>query len=239
MRKPFKRPDMAERNKQRMKNYDGIQFNNVTVLKRDHLDEKGKYWFLCRCGCGKEFQIRGSEIGRIKSCGCKTNEILSDKQKTHGESKTRLYGVWRRMIERCYRVKHKSYKDYGGRGITVCDEWKNSYEEFRKWSVQNGYDKNAGYMECTLDRIDVNGNYEPSNCRWISMKKQCNNKRNNNILSYNGETHTMSEWAEITGINVHTLWRRQKRGWDDEKIITAPLRMTKRSRKAGDADGGV
>lgn len=227
MRKPFKRPDMAERNKQRMKNYDGMRFHNFVVIKRDHQDDKGLYWFLCKCDCGKRFLVRGGDLKNTKSCGCMTREYMSRSAKTHGESKTGLYSIWHHMIERCYKPYNKSYADYGGRGITVCPEWRNDYVAFRDWALRNGYDNDARFMECTLDRIDVNGNYEPSNCRWVSMKEQCNNRRNNKFLTYNGETHTMSEWAEIIGIHVDTLWRRQKRGWDDEKIITTPLRMKK------------
>lgn len=222
---------IAEKNKQKRESICGKRFNYFTVLNVDHFDEDKQSWFLCRCDCGKEFLIRGACIKKQKSCGCMTNKMLSDARKTHGESKTKLYDVWHLMKERCYRKGHKSYPDYGGRGIIVCDEWKNDYTAFRDWALRNGYDENAGYMECTLDRVDVNGNYEPSNCRWVSMKKQCNNRRNNNWLSYNGETHTMSEWAEITGIAFDTLWRRQRRGWDDERILTAPLRMTKRHKK--------
>lgn len=227
------RKNLSERtiamNKARMKNYDGYKFEHLKVIRRDHRDEKGRYWFLCQCDCGKEFYIRGADIGKTKSCGCMTKEYQF---KTHGESKTRLYAIWRHMNERCYKTYHKSYADYGGRGITVCPEWRYDYVAFRNWAYANGYNENAGYMECTLDRIDVNGNYEPENCRWISMKEQCNNRRNNRMLECDGIRRTMMEWSEITGIQASTLWHRWEKGWSDEKIIKTPLRKQKNNRGA-------
>ena len=205
----------------------GEHHDHITVLEK--LKEKtkdGRTIYLCKCDCGKYFKTSVSSVHKIKSCGCMTKEYIARGQRTHGESKTRLYEVWHRMKERCYREKHKSYPEYGGRGITICEEWKNSYVAFRDWALANGYDENAEYMVCTLDRIDVNGNYEPSNCRWVSMKVQCNNKRNNHTLTYNGETHTIAEWAEITGIQHCTLSRRLKKGWSVEKTLSTPLRLT-------------
>lgn len=221
----MKRHDLSENNKTRMKNYDGMRFNHITVIKRDHRDDKGRYWFRCKCDCGKEFLIRGGELGRNKSCGCMTRTYIGEALKTHGEAHTRLYDVWHRMKDRCYRKKHKSYAQYGGRGIKVCPEWM-KYENFRDWAYTSGYDSDADFMKCTLDRIDVNGDYEPSNCRWVDMKEQCNNRTNNHRLTLNGETHTISEWADITGIQFCTLWRRLKKGWTVERILESPLRRT-------------
>lgn len=119
------------------------------------------------------------------------------------------------MKSRCTDSNSVVYPDYGGRGITVCDEWMQSYESFRDWAINNGYQENL-----TLDRIDVNGNYCPDNCRWVSMKVQSNNKRNNRTIVYLGESHTISEWSDITGINKGTLRYRLDAGWTAEKALT-------------------
>ena len=208
------------------KNYNGMRFHNYVVIKREHRDEKKQWWFLCRCDCGKTFLIRGGDLGHVKSCGCMTKEYIARGQRTHGESKSRLYNVWHKMKDRCNRPTHKSYKDYGGRGIKVCPEWEHDYEAFAKWARENGYDENAEFMKCTIERIDPNGMYEPSNCTFKSMKEQCNNRRNNHRLTLNGETHTIAEWSEITGIQFCTLWRRWKKGWTVERILESPLRRT-------------
>lgn len=140
----------------------------------------------------------------------------------HGETKTRLHKIWSSMHERCEREKHLHYSDYGGRGISVCEEWKD-YIPFAKWARNNGYSDNL-----TLDRIDVNGNYEPSNCRWVTMKEQHNNKRNNRILLYHGETYTLTQLAEKVGINKTTLKERINLGWSIEDAVNRPIRQRTR-----------
>lgn len=114
--------------------------------------------------------------------------------------KLRLYKIWTGMKRRCYDERRLEYKNYGGRGIEICQEWKNSFEAFRDWATENGYTD-----ELTIDRIDVNGNYEPSNCRWVTLKEQANNMRTNTMVTYKGETKTLAQWAESFGINYHTL----------------------------------
>ena len=123
------------------------------------------------------------------------------------------YPSYKGMMDRCYNKNVSNYHLYGGRGITVCDEWKN-IEEFEKWLKGTDYRKGL-----TLERIDVNGNYSPQNCRWATKKEQANNRRNTKYLTYNGMTHTISEWADITGINRSTLNNRVYRGWDVNKIF--------------------
>lgn len=123
------------------------------------------------------------------------------------------------MKTRCYNPSSNKYHAYGGRGIKVCDEWKNSFANFKKWALSNGYANNL-----TLDRINNNGNYEPSNCRWVTNKQNTNNTRRNRILTYNGENHTMSEWCEILGVKLQTLSARIYRGWSVEDAITKPIR---------------
>ena len=135
------------------------------------------------------------------------------------EQKSRLYYLWCGMRSRCNYSKNIHYKNYGGRGIKVCNEW-NNYFEFKKWALQNGYNPNAKRGECTLDRININGNYEPSNCRFISNKQQCNNKTTNILITYENITHTLKEWAEITGIKVGTIQKRYHSGWNTKDILT-------------------
>ena len=119
------------------------------------------------------------------------------------------------MRERCYDKNSKPFKNYGGRGISICDEWKNDFAAFRDWALANGYRE-----DLSIDRIDVNGNYCPENCRWVSLEDQQKNKRNVPLFTYSGKTHTLPEWSEITGIKYGTLWARIKNGWSIEKALT-------------------
>ena len=135
--------------------------------------------------------------------------------------KDRLYKIYVHMCRRCYYKKYEFYHRYGGRGITVCDEWLNSYEKFKKWALANGYKEDAPKGECTLDRIDVNGNYEPNNCRWVNNKSQANNRTNNRVITYRNETHTLAEWSEILGIKYETLAARlNKYKWSVEQAFS-------------------
>ena len=140
----------------------------------------------------------------------------------HGESKTRLFKIWTGMHERCERAKHKYFKDYGGRGIKVCDEW-NDYISFAEWARTNGYTD-----DLSIDRIDTNGNYEPSNCRWSTEKEQHNNKRSNHIVEYKGEQYTLTQLAEKIGIGKTTLRERLKMGWSVEDAVERPVRLRTR-----------
>lgn len=143
--------------------------------------------------------------------------------KTHRKTNTRLYGVWCNIKTRCYNPNCYEYANYGGRGIVMCPEWKNDFQTFWDWAYANGYDEKAGFMECTIDRIDVNGNYEPDNCRWATREVQGNNTRSNHCLTYNGETHTIAEWARILGVDYHALYSRVDGGWTIEEIMTLPF----------------
>lgn len=127
----------------------------------------------------------------------------------------RLYEIWKGMKRRCYDVKRKEYKNYGGRGIEVCDEWANNFSAFYTWALENGYN-NA----LTIERNDVNGNYEPSNCRWATKKEQANNRRDNQFLTYNGKTQTIAQWAKELNINQNTLRNRIQKGWSDGEIFS-------------------
>lgn len=137
----------------------------------------------------------------------------------HGATKTRLFKIWECMKERCYREKHKYFSDYGGRGIAVCDEWKRSFSAFQDWAIQNGY-----HDSLSIDRKDVNGDYSPENCRWVTMKAQQNNKRTNHLVCLDGVSHTITEWADILGLNKTTIKERLRSGWSDEDALTKPVR---------------
>ena len=148
--------------------------------------------------------------------------------KYNSNNEKRLYKVWWHMKERCYNVKAYNYKNYGGRGIKICDEWKNDFNCFATWAYENGYDKNAKQGECTLDRIDNDGDYKPSNCRFVDNKIQQNNKTNNAVYIYNGEKHTLAEWSNITGIRYKTLERRiNKYNYSFEEAVTKPVGESK------------
>ena len=132
---------------------------------------------------------------------------------------TRLHNIWKNMLERCTNPNHKNYEIYGGRGITVCDEWLASFDIFYEWAIHNGYKE-----QLSLDRIDVDGGYNPSNCRWVTQKAQCNNTHRNISVEFNGETHTLKQWTEILGLKYSTIASRVQRGWDPVKALTTPVR---------------
>lgn len=146
-------------------------------------------------------------------------------KRTHGMSHTRLHNIWLTMRQRCEKPNCSAYQKYGAKGIRVCDEW-GSFISFRDWSMSNGYTD-----ELTIDRIDPRGNYEPSNCRWVTQKEQQNNRSNNVKLTYNGVTRSIIEWSEITQIPLRILYDRYYRKWDTKRIFEQPIR--KSPRKSG------
>ena len=182
----------------------GKKFNKLTVMGRDGTYKSGNVRWLCRCDCGGYTHSPGCDLksGKIKGCKCISSERMTRINTKHGGFGTRLYEIWRQMHRRCYGVGTKAYPDYGGRGITVCDEWR-EFEPFRAWALKHGYAD-----DLTIDRIDVNGDYCPDNCRWATAKEQANNKRNNHLIEYNGETHTISEWADKFRVDQVKLWHR-------------------------------
>jgi hypothetical protein len=163
---------------------------------------KGFVMWLCKCDCGNEKVIRGVNLTSpnkpTRSCGC--NHVMCTNAK-HNSAKTRLYRIWANMKTRCYNTKNYKYKRYGARGITICEEWKEDFEIFKKWALENGYDDNL-----TIDRKNNNGNYEPSNCRWVNDFKQANNKSNNIHYEIKGENHTLAEWCRIYNSFYYSVW---------------------------------
>ena len=210
----------------KMVNIEGNRYGRLVVVSY-YGYENGLDRWKCKCDCGNETIVprHALESGNTTSCGCYKRQRTIETHYKHGGYKDRLYGVWIDIKKRCYNENERSYKDYGGRGIEMCDEWKNDYKNFKNWAISAGYDENAGYMECTIDRIDVNGNYCPENCRWVDIKVQANNTRSNCVIEYNTEKHTLSEWANILGIKTTTLWTRiYTYNWSVEKAFTTPVR---------------
>ena len=156
----------------------GQKFGRLLVIERAGSDKSKNATWLCACDCGNCIIVCRPHLrrGATVSCGCHRKAQNITARITHGGRKERLYTVWANMHARCGHESRPDYKHYGGRGITVCAEWKN-YGNFRSWALANGYDENAPFGECTIDRIDVNGNYEPTNCRWVDMAEQSRNKR--------------------------------------------------------------
>ena len=211
----------------------GCKFERLTVIERaDKSSFKGVQW-VCRCDCGSMVVVRSGDLKtqKQKSCGCLRRETSAQNGKVltiHGMQNTRLYREWSSMKNRCYNKNAVGYMDYGGRGIVVCEQWKNDFMAFYNWAMNSGYDETAPRGVCTLERKDNNGNYSPENCKWATNREQQNNKRNNRLLTYNGETKTAAQWAEEIGINLNTIHSRMWLGWSDERILTEPLHEEKR-----------
>lgn len=177
---------------------------------------------LCKCECGNVVKVELAKLvaGHTKSCGCLMKEVASKKASTHRLSKTKIYRQWAGMKRRCYKSDSDNYKWYGGRGIKVCDEWRNSFENFYNWSMNNGYSK-----DLSIDRIDNNGNYEPNNCRWVNREIQSNNRRTNIMITFQGETKSLTQWCRYFNINYSTTKNRiLNLGWDYEKAFSTHVR---------------
>lgn len=263
------------------KDCSGQKFNHLEIIKFDHKDEHGRYFYLCKCDCGNEKvmnvnsiknghaktcgcsnakrDITGNVYGRLTaikeissewnkekkkylslwlfrcecgnekiinktsvmrgltlSCGCLNKELTIKRNLVHNLYKTekRLYRCWQDMKNRCYNKNRKKYARYGGRGIKVCDEWLHSFENFYNWAINNGYEEHL-----TLDRIDVNGNYCPENCRWATWKEQANNTSKNHKITLNGVTKNLHEWLKIYNISSSSYYRLSKRGFSDDEIF--------------------
>lgn len=201
------------------KDLTGIKYGRLTVVKRVENSRNGSSRWLCRCDCGEERIHTAGHLnyGDVLSCGCLGKESRLHSNTSHGGSKTKLYRVWHSMKDRCLLETSRAFKHYGGRGISVCEEWL-KYEPFYRWAIENGYKEGL-----SIDRIDVDGNYEPSNCRWVSKAIQANNKRSNRVICYNGISHTAREWSEILGIKYTTLIKRLDEGWSVEDAFERPI----------------
>ena len=192
----------------------GEQYGMLKIMTICGNDSSGRITGICRCACGNEKQLPLCNVvsGRIKSCGCLKHGHPHN-FKT-GESKTRLYRIWEGICARCTKPSQKSYRDYGARGISICDSWE-KYDAFKKWAISSGY-KNP----LTIERVNVNDGYGPDNCIWISKGEQQLNKRNNHMINHNGVTKCLKLWANDIGLSSGALHGRLKRGWDINRALT-------------------
>lgn len=215
----------------------GQVYGRLKIIADVKSDKTKRRLVLCRCECGKEVTVRLDSLRRVGntlSCGCLNRELAAERaaklNKKHGLSDTRIYKCWTRMKNRCFDKQCNEYSRYGGRGITVCERWR-TFENFYE-DVSEEYERHVkeyGEQETTIDRIDVNGNYEPGNVRWATAKEQANNKTTNTFITYGGKTMTISQWASELGIDSSTLGMRIHRlGWTKEKSLTTPVRKINR-----------
>lgn len=197
----------------------GQRFGRWTVIGHAERKQDGHRRWLCRCQCGVETDVREDLLKNSKSSGCrKCSNTIYSSFKTRDEKnenrQIRLYRIWIAMKARCENPANNAYRNYGGRGITVCAEWKYDFQAFYAWSMENGYRD-----DLTIDRIDTDMGYSPNNCRWSTMKTQQSNRRNNRYIEFNGERKTLTQWSEIYRINKSVLGSRLDLGWTMEEAL--------------------
>lgn len=195
----------------RLENIIGLKFGRLLVLENTKIKKHGATLYKCKCDCGNEIVVPNSYLksGHTRSCGCLSKEAHAK----HNSSNSRLYEIHQGMKKRCFNENCLAYKDYGGRGITICKEWLD-FLTFKEWALSNGYDDTL-----TIERTNVNGNYEPSNCKWIAKNEQSRNTRKNVLFTFDGETKTLSEWSNTVGIPQTTLFRRIKQNRPIQEIF--------------------
>lgn len=178
----------------------GQKYGRLTVTGFVH---KGKKWYWeCTCECGNSIitQAYLARNGHTSSCGCLQRERASEASLVHGQTNSRLYRIYNGMKNRCYNQKQQSYENYGGRGITICEEWLKSFTAFEGWSLSHGYAD-----DLSIDRIDNNGDYSPKNCRWVTRTEQNENTRRNHLVTIGDRTQPLSAWVRERGLNYHTV----------------------------------
>ncbi|MGI9491753.1 MAG: hypothetical protein ACR2QF_05050 [Geminicoccaceae bacterium] len=204
----------------------GLKVGSLTVIEFLGSRDQQKRWH-CICKCGHKVEKTTKAInGAIRrksdiSCGCVALENvvrLGKSKRKHGLSGTRLESIRNSMVRRCTQPWRDNYRYYGGRGIKVCDDWKNDPKAFYDWALSNGYKENL-----SIERIDVDGNYEPSNCKFVPWEKQSANRRNNIKITFAGQTKCLTAWAREFGIRHHTLKARLNRGWSIERALMEPV----------------
>lgn len=200
----------------------GQRFGRLTVL-REFGRRNNQVCWECRCDCGNIIYVRSYDLrsGHTKSCGCYQIETSTENIKAFhvlqgfdGRTQHPTYQVWKDMMRRCYDPHNSNYANYGGRGISVCEEWKD-LQIFQQWALSHGFKKNL-----QLDRIDNDGNYVPENCRFVTRMENCNNKRNNHLVQFHGEVRTLAEWSRILDIPYRAIIQRLRRGWSVERTFT-------------------
>lgn len=199
----------------------GQRFGRLTVMGRAENTPSGQARWRCQCNCGKESTVAGQHLrnGVVVSCGCYSSEKSSERaivrNTTHGKYYTRLHRIWSNMKNRCYNHKHRFYARYGGRGITVCDQWMYDFQKFWNWAISNGYQDNL-----SIDRIDNEKGYSPDNCRWVLQKEQARNKSNVALVEIDGIAKSLPEWCEQYGVNYYTAYdRMHKYGWTPKEAL--------------------
>lgn len=199
----------------------GNRYGKLTVINRayTHTTKSGNKYikWRCICDCGNETVVSGESLknGNTRSCGCLQKETAARLKFKHGQTKSRLHGIWNHMKQRCGNTNNDSYKLYGGEGKTVYKPWCDDFQCFYNWAMENGYKDGL-----TIDRIDNSKGYTPDNCRWATRKVQANNTRRNRMIELFGKTQTMSQWCEEFNIKNTTVYDRLKRGYDIERAFT-------------------
>lgn len=203
------------------KNLIDMRFGKLTVKEKLGRDSHGEIRWLCVCDCGNEHISTSNRLTSGQTTCCRDCMIkkIGDTNRTHGRTPRKLFYAYVNMKTRCYNKNYSLYHRYGGRGIKVCDEWRNSFENFREWAMNNGWKE-----ELSLDRIDNDGNYEPNNCKWSTVLEQSNNRRTNRLITYNGITDTMANWSRRMNIPYYVIQRRISLNWDIDKVFTEPYR---------------
>ena len=205
-----------------MNNYSGQRFGNLVALNIIGRDKHRNVLWQCKCDCGNTSVVAASDLKKTKSCGCLKAKSLIERNTTHGQSKSHLYKVWAGMKQRCENPSSKRYLDYGGRGISLCSEWRN-FISFFEWAKTHGYQ-----VGLDIDRIDNNGNYSPENCRFVTRAKNNRNKRSNAMVEFSGSVKPLVEWSEQFGIDPKIAWKRLNRGWSAEETFLLPVGTRKR-----------
>lgn len=195
----------------------GEVIGGFKVLDSEHIGTQTRLRVMC-VKCGRE-QIKSWHSVVDRKCECDHCGNGRKKRNANGHYGTPLYYKYMQMLKRTENVKHDNYQYYGGRGIQVCDEWRNDFQAFYEWAMANGYRDGL-----TIDRIDVDGDYAPDNCRWATAKEQANNRRSNVLKTFNGKTQTLAQWADEYGLSRSMVYQRSKRGWDIERILMEPKR---------------
>lgn len=196
------------------------KYGRLTIIRLIDVAQDKRKRFLCECDCGTQTIVFAENLlsGHTKSCGCLKREIIAGgAHKTHGLSGTRIYRIWKGMRKRCNNPNDSNYSKYGGRGIKVCPEWDSDFLSFYYWAMENGYDDSL-----SIDRIDNNGGYFPSNCQWENETRQANNRRNNRIVTIGEESHSIVEWSKIVGISTALIYKRIRDGTTEAEAIMKP-----------------
>lgn len=213
-------------NAKRREDLTGMVFGRLTAIApaEDHIAKNGYHrtQWLCQCECGNQIVALSANLkrGNTNSCGCYKHDVALTACVTHGDRHSRLYRIWTGIKTRCFDAATPTYRRYGARGISMCDEWVSQYQAFKDWSMSHGYNDSL-----TIDRIDNNGNYCPENCRWVTAKVQANNRSSTKRYDYNGSQYTISELSDMTGVKYHTLLARIERlNWSIEQAVNTPTR---------------